>query len=85
MRPFALSTMAPVMVGTGRQRSAPAVVFATARVAAYSSPVVVATFSETTVERTLTPGPTTLRPAPRCEKSATVCVSSIAPTETTPG
>src|SRR5436305_6593975 len=35
------------------------------------------------VERTETPGATTLRSAPRCENEATAPVESIAPTETT--
>src|SRR5438132_1710209 len=82
-------TKLPVMLGAGRQklsRGVPWLSLVTIGVVALNTrPSFVLTDALTNVDRTLTPGATTFNPAPRCEKLATVCVESTAPTETTLG
>ena|SRR5438309_3166872 len=82
-------TKAPATVGAGRQKlssGVPWLSLVTIGVVALNTrPSFVLTEALTKVDRTLTPGATTFNPAPRCEKLATVCVESIAPTETTLG
>ena len=79
------ATNKPLTVGTGRQMFCPLRLSATGSVAPNCRPSSVATSAETTVERTSTPGATTFRSGPRCEKSAIFEVESIAPTAMTVG
>src|SRR5213075_2529535 len=82
LAPKPQKTVAPLSAGGGQSVS-PAELLIAGSVAAKVRPSSARRRGLMKVERLSTPGATTFRPEPRCEKVATVLLASIAPTDST--